>query len=57
MKDDVKLIIYNKRFIIQQKWIYNNNKLEQLHPLSSFDFEEITNNLLLNTDLSATSEK
>jgi superfamily II RNA helicase len=51
-----ELITYFKRFIIQQKWIYNNNKLEQLHPLAAFDFDDICNNFLLNTDLSATSE-
>lgn len=56
MKDEVELVEYNKRFIIQQKWIYNNNKLIQLHPMSAFEFDDIANKLLMNTDLSATSE-
>ena len=36
-KKNIKTITYTKRFINQQRWIWNKNKLEELHPLSCID--------------------
>jgi superfamily II RNA helicase len=36
---DIKYIEYKKRFINQQRWIFNNNKLNKLHPITCYDIE------------------
>ena len=33
----INYIEYNQRFINHQRWIWNENKLKKLHPLSGFD--------------------
>lgn len=38
---NIHYIEYNKRFINHQKWRWNNNTLHKLHPLGSFNINEI----------------
>jgi len=48
---EIKLIEYNKRFINQQRWLWKNNKLVELHPLASINIEDINNNKLIEYNL------
>jgi superfamily II RNA helicase len=34
---DIHLIEYNKRFINQQRWIWNDNKYQKIHPFCIYD--------------------
>ena len=36
---DIHYVEYNKRFINQQRWIWDTNKLEKLHPCICLDYE------------------
>lgn len=51
---EVNLIEYDKRFIIQQRFLYINNTLKHLHPLSSLDIEYLKSDEFLNCNLSFT---
>jgi len=48
---EIELIEYNNRFINQQRWIWKNNSLIELHPLSCINIEDINNNKLLEYNL------
>jgi hypothetical protein len=48
---EIKLIEYNKRFINQQRWLWKNNKLIELHPLASINLNDIKENKLLEYNL------
>ena len=48
---EIILIEYNKRFINQQRWLWKNNKLVELHPLASINIEDINNNKLIEYNL------
>lgn len=51
---EVNLVKYNKRFIVQQRYLWDNNNLNHLHPLSCMDLEYLQSGELLNSDLSFT---
>ena len=51
----VNMIQYKKRFIIQQRYIWNSNKLQHLHPLSCTDMDFIKDDEFLNNDMSFTA--
>ena len=39
----ISTIEYNKRFINQQRWYWNNNKFVKLHPFSAYQsIDELT---------------
>jgi superfamily II RNA helicase len=40
-KKQIKIIEYNKRFINNQKWVWNNSKLVKLNPLSCISISNI----------------
>ena len=54
-KRDVKLVSYNKRFIIQQKHIWNGQELITLHPLACVDTDYIINDKFTTGDLAMTA--
>ena len=49
----IHYIEYNKRFINHQRWVYNNDKLESIHPLCSIDVDDL-NDEFINNSLSFT---
>lgn len=49
---DIHLIQYDKRFINQQRWYWNNNNLVELHPLSCINNKNIQNLLEYNLPFS-----
>lgn len=51
---DINLIEYKKRFIIQQRYLWNSNKLIHLHPLSCIDFDYLKNDGFNKSELSFT---
>ena len=51
---DIELIEYKKRFIIQQRYLWNNNKLNHLHPLSCIDIDYLKNDGFNKSELSFT---
>lgn len=51
---DIELIEYKKRFIIQQRYLWNNNKLNHLHPLSCIDLEYLKSDGFNKSELSFT---
>ena len=51
---DVNLVTYNRRFIIQQRYLYTQNNLKHLHPLSCVDLEFLKSNEFLTCNLSFT---
>ncbi len=51
---EIELIEYKKRFIIQQRYLWNNNKLNHLHPLSCIDIEYLKNDGFNKSELSFT---
>jgi hypothetical protein len=42
-KMPVELVVHDSRFIVQQRYLYKNNKLQILHPLSAVDMDYILN--------------
>jgi len=52
---DVKLVSYNKRFIVQQKHLWNGTELITMHPLSCVDKEYIIEDQFKTGDLAMTS--
>ena len=50
----VERISYNKRFINQQKNIWNGRELISIHPLSIITLEQLQNDILMKTDLQFT---
>jgi hypothetical protein len=52
---DVKLLQYNKRFIVQQKHIWTGEQLLTLHPLNCIDTEYILNERFESGDLAMTA--
>ena len=50
----VNLVIHDTRFIVQQRYIWNNNKLEILHPMSAVNLDYIKSNGLINGTMSFT---
>jgi len=51
---DIELIEYKKRFIIQQRYLWDNNKLTHLHPLSCIDLDYLKNDGFNKSELSFT---
>jgi late competence protein required for DNA uptake (superfamily II DNA/RNA helicase) len=51
-KDKINTVIYNKRFINQQRWVWYNDKLIELHPLACFEDDNINNILNYNLPFS-----
>ena len=51
---DVVLIEYKKRFIIQQRYLWDQNNLKHLHPLSCIDLEFLQNGGFNQSELSFT---
>merc|ERR1711998_339388 len=51
-KKDVNLVEYNNRFIVQQRYLWNNNELQHLHPLSCLDKNYIKSVNFLKSELS-----
>lgn len=51
---NVNLITYNRRFIIQQRYLYTQNNLKHLHPLSCVDLDFLKSNDFLTCNLSFT---
>ena len=43
---DIEYVEYNKRFINQQKMVYENGKLHKLHPLSCIQYEDLNDEFL-----------
>lgn len=54
-KRDVHLISYNKRFIVQQKHLWNGNSLTALHPLASVDHNYVIEDRFTTGDLAMTA--
>lgn len=54
-KQDVHLVSYNKRFIVQQKHLWNGKSLNTLHPLSCIDYDYIVNDKFTTGDLAMTA--
>jgi len=54
-KRDVKLVSYNKRFIVQQKHLWNGSELITMHPLSCVDVDYIKEDQFKTGDLAMTS--
>lgn len=52
---DVELITYNKRFIVQQKHVWNGNELITLHPLNCIDVDYIVQDKFVTGDLAMTA--
>ena len=52
---DVKLIQYNKRFIVQQKHIWNGDNLTTMHPLTCVDLQYIIEDQFKTGDLAMTA--
>tara|TARA_X000000950_G_C13894654_1_gene652347 strand:+ start:10 stop:3015 length:3006 start_codon:yes stop_codon:yes gene_type:complete len=52
--EPVELIEYKKRFIIQQRYLWNENNLKHLHPLSCIDLEFLKNDGFKKSELSFT---
>jgi hypothetical protein len=52
--EDVILIEYKKRFIIQQRYLWDQNNLKHLHPLSCVDLKYLQNNGFNKSELSFT---
>lgn len=50
----INLIVHNKRFIVQQKYIYNGLELRKLHPYACIDLDYIINDGFTSGDLSMT---
>lgn len=50
----VHLIQYSQRFIVQQRYLYNDNNLVHLHPLSCVNLDYLQNDNFLNANLSFT---
>lgn len=48
---EVKRVSYDKRFINQQKHVWNGNQLVPIHPLASITLEDIQDEKLLRTDM------
>ena len=48
----IELVEYNKRFINNQKWLWNDNKLVKLNPISCLNKQDIDN--LVNSNISFT---
>ena len=53
-KQKVNLIRYKKRFIVQQRYLWNNDELEHLHPLSCIENEYVSNPKFLHSEMSFT---
>ena len=53
-EESVQLIQYSQRFIVQQRYLYNNNNLVHLHPLSCVNLEYLQSENFLNANLSFT---
>ena len=53
-KKKVHLIKYNKRFIIQQRYLWKDNKLKHLHPIACVDLDFIKTKDFLKSELSFT---
>ena len=51
---EIELIEYKKRFIIQQRYLWNNNKMVHLHPLSCIDIDYLRNDGFNKSELSFT---
>ena len=51
---EVNLIKYKKRFIVQQRYLWQENKLKRLHPLSCINRQFLVENGFSNSDLSFT---
>lgn len=51
---NIELIEYKKRFIIQQRYLWNSNKLIHLHPLSCIDINYLKNDGFNKSELSFT---
>ena len=52
--EPVELIEYKKRFIIQQRYLWDDNNLKHLHPLSCIDLEFLKNDGFKKSELSFT---
>ena len=48
----VELVKYDKRFIVQQRYLWKNNELSKLHPLSGINIEYIKSSGFDKGDLS-----
>jgi hypothetical protein len=53
--NDVELLQYNKRFIVQQKHVWTGNNLVTLHPLNCIDVNYIINDRFSSGDLAMTA--
>ena len=53
--NEVQLIQYNKRFIVQQKHVWNGDNLITLHPLNCIDVDYIINDQFKSGDLAMTA--
>ena len=51
---EVFVVEYNKRFIVQQRYLWDDNKLCHLHPISCLDIEFIKTENFLKSELSFT---
>ncbi len=45
----IHYIEYKKRFINHQRWIWNNDKIETLHPLCSIEIEDLNDDFVNNS--------
>ena len=52
--EDVHLVEYKKRFIVQQRYLWNDNTLTNLHPLSCVDLNFLKSSDFLTCNLSFT---
>lgn len=46
-KKKIEIIQYDKRFINVQKWMYNDNSLDLLHPLCSTELNDLNNEFIM----------
>tara|TARA_B100000424_G_C22942574_1_gene501536 strand:+ start:271 stop:3216 length:2946 start_codon:yes stop_codon:yes gene_type:complete len=53
-KQEVYLVEYKKRFIVQQRYIWNDNNLVHLHPLACADIDFVKSDNFLKNDISFT---
>ena len=50
---DIQFIEYNQRFINQQRWIWNDTKIQKIHPLSCITLQDLQDDFV-NHNLSFT---
>ena len=52
--NDVNLVKYDKRFIVQQRYLWQENELRHLHPISCIDIDFLNDNGFSKSDIAFT---